>query len=84
MSKMNKKIENLELGKVVRAAAAMSDEQKLVTDGDQLRKMIVQFSDEIGEITKGCSFEDKAKVLHIAFQQVEQFDKEPHLKDLFR
>lgn len=81
---MNKTIHDVDMRKLIRAAAAASDERKEIKDADQLRNQIVQFDEEIATICEGLSQEDHIKVFKVAMQQVEQFNRDPSMKDLFR
>ena len=81
---MNKSIQDIDMRKLIRVAAAASDERKEIKNGDQLRNQIVQFDEEIANICEGLSQEDHIRVFKVAMQQVEQFNRDPAWKDLFR
>ena len=81
---MNKTIHDIDMRKLIRVAAAASDDRKEIKDGDQLRNQIVQIDDEIATICEGLTLEDQALVFHKVFEQIEQFNRDPSMKELFR
>ena len=81
---MNKKIEDLDMRKLIRVAAAASDDRKEIKNSDQLNNQIVQLDEEIAKICEGLSQEDHIKVFHKVMEQIEQFNRDPAMKELFR
>lgn len=80
---MYKKIEEIDMKKMMRVIATAYDEQKEIKTADQLREHIVQFSNEISEVAIGLSHEDAALVHHKAFETLKRFEDEPSLRQLF-
>lgn len=81
---MNKSIQDIDMRKLIRVAAAASDERKEIKDASQLRNQIVQLDEEIAKLCEGLSQEDHVRVFKVAMEQIEQFNRDPAFKELFR
>ena len=79
---MQKELSSEQTRKLVRLAAAISDDH--IKTKDQLYDQLAQLEEEIDEIAPDCCFEDRITIYKTTLQTAERFDKDAHLKDLFR
>jgi len=80
---MYKKIHEIDAEKLMRVITTAYDTSIFITNAAQLQNHTLAFSDEISKVAEGCSQEDAAKIHHKAFETLEQFKKQPALRELF-